>query len=396
MKKNNFLLPLSCFLLLIFLYSCSGNTETTDYQIKGKLSNSSGEMMALIDMNTNQPKTIDSVIINENGEFVFTKKVSQKGFYNIQFSASNFATLILDSSEHALIEGDAQKLGETYKVSGSKDSEIFFSFNHTTKDKFKRMEIIKYRQDSIRQVFQSYLNATSDSVSVDSLSRTLEPTFNAFAEEMKKISDDVTAYSKKFIDENSGSFASLAAIQMLNPEKNISYYVKIADALSAKYPDVAKLKEFKSYVDEMKNSAVGMPAPEITMNTPDGKSISLSLFKGKIVMVDFWASWCKPCREENPFVVSLYNKYKDKGFDIFSVSIDHDKNAWMEAIKKDNLIWKNHVSDVSGWQSPVVKLYGFSGIPFTVLLDKEGNIAAKNIRGPELEEKIKELLVISN
>ena len=392
MKKNNFLFPLSCFLLLVFLYSCSSNTETTAYQIKGKLTNSSGGMIELIDMNANQPKTIDSVTINESGEFVFTKKVSEKGFYSIQVSPSNFATLILDSSEHAFIEGDAQKLGETYKVTGSKDSEIFLLFNNTTKDKFQRMETIKHQQDSIRQVFESYLNSGTDSVSLDSLSRTLEPTFNAFAQEMKKISDDVNNYAKNFIDENTASFASLAAIQMLNPEENISYYIKLADALSATYPNVTNLKGFKSYVDEMKNSAVGMPAPEITMSSPDGKSISLSSLKGKIVMVDFWASWCKPCRAENPFIVSLYKKYKDKGFDIFSVSIDHDKNAWIEAIKKDNLSWKNHVSDLGGWQSPVVKLYGFNGIPFTVLLDKEGNIAAKNLRGPELEEKLKELL----
>lgn len=378
--------------LSFIIYSCSGTAEISDYQIKGKLTNSSGETVELIDMNSNQPKTIDSATISENGEFVFTNKVSEKGFYSVQLSPSNFATLILDSSEHVLIEGDAQKLAETYKVTGSKDSEIFLSFNNTTKDKFQRMEIIKHRQDSIRQVFESYLNSGTDSVSLDSLSRSLEPTFNAFAEEMKKISDEVNSYSKQFIDENTTSFASLAAIQMLNPDENISYYVKVADALSAKYPDVTNLKGFKAYVNELKSNAIGMPAPEITMNTPEGKSLSLSSLKGKIVVVDFWASWCKPCRAENPFIVSLYKKYKDKGFDIFSVSIDHDKNAWIDAVKKDNLSWKNHVSDLGGWQSPVVKLYGFNGIPFTVLLDKEGKIAAKNLRGPQLEEKIKELL----
>ena len=111
--------------------------------------------------------------------------------------------------------------------------------------------------------------------------------------------------------------------------------------------------------------------------------------------MDFWASWCKPCRAENPFVVSLYNKYKDKGLDIFSVSLDQQKEAWLQAIKADKLSWKNHVCDFKMWQSPVVSLYGFTGIPFACILDKKGNIAGKNLRGPELEEKIKELITAS-
>ena len=179
---------------------------------------------------------------------------------------------------------------------------------------------------------------------------------------------------------------------MLSPYRDISYFIKVSDALSARYPTIETLKEFKAYIDKKKQLAIGMTAPEININDRNGKPIALSSLKGKVVLVDFWASWCKPCRAANPFVVSLYNKYKDKGLDIYSVSLDFNKEAWLKAIDQDKLTWKNHVCDMKQWQSPVVALYGFNGIPFSCVIDKAGNIAGKNLQGPELEDKIKELL----
>lgn len=395
MKTNNLLFPFAYFLILSFLCSCSGNPQDENYQVKGKLTNSAGEMISLVNVNSREMKVVDSVKVDESGEFIFTKKVTEKGFYSIQTSKSNYATIIADSTEKIFFEGDAKNLSEGYKVSGSKDSEALVKFNELTKTNFKEMEKVRYAQDSIRRVFEAYMNTSGDSLELDSLSKVLEPTFNTLSENYQKILDQTNIYIRKFIDENTSSFAALAAVQMLTPDKDIDYYSKVADALTAAYPAVENLRGFKTYVDSKKKLAIGSPAPEIMMNDKDGKSIALSSLKGKIVLVDFWASWCKPCRAENPFVVSLYNKYKNKGFEIYSVSLDRDKNAWLEAIKKDNLSWKNHVSDLKQWESPVVPLYGFDGIPFTCILDKEGNIAAKNLRGPALEEKLKELLEVN-
>jgi len=137
---------------------------------------------------------------------------------------------------------------------------------------------------------------------------------------------------------------------------------------------------------------IGSKATEIALPNPEGKIMRLSDLNGKVVLLDFWASWCGPCRAENPNVVNLYNKYSTKGFAIFSVSLDVEVQAWKRAIKSDGLIWPNHVSDFKQWETPLVKQYQFNSIPYTVLIDKSGNISAVNLRGEELENKIISLL----
>lgn len=136
---------------------------------------------------------------------------------------------------------------------------------------------------------------------------------------------------------------------------------------------------------------VGTEAPDFTEMTPEGKPLKLSELRGKVVLIDFWASWCGPCRRENPNVVKAYERFKDKGFEILSVSLDTDRNKWLGAIEADKMTWK-HVSDLKGWSASAGKLYGVSGIPFTVLLDKQGRIIAKNLRGPALEEELAKIL----
>lgn len=134
----------------------------------------------------------------------------------------------------------------------------------------------------------------------------------------------------------------------------------------------------------------GGEAPDFTQDTPEGEPLALSSLRGKVILVDFWASWCGPCRRENPNVVNVYNAYKDKGFDVLSVSLDSDKGRWLSAIEKDKLTWK-HVSDLKGWGNEAAKMYGVSSIPATFLLDKEGKIIGRNLRGPALEAKLKEV-----
>ena len=143
-------------------------------------------------------------------------------------------------------------------------------------------------------------------------------------------------------------------------------------------------------VAEQKKTAIGAVAPEFSMNDTEGKAIALSSLKGKVVLVDFWASWCGPCRQENPNVVKVYQKYHSKGFEILGVSLDQRKEDWLKAVKDDNLTWI-HVSDLQYWQNAAARLYGVNAIPQSFLLDKDGKIIAKGLRGEQLEKKLAEL-----
>ena len=140
-----------------------------------------------------------------------------------------------------------------------------------------------------------------------------------------------------------------------------------------------------------KNSKYGQGdmAPDIVMNDPNGQERKLSDLRGKVVLLDFWASWCGPCRRENPSVVRAYEKYKDRGFEVFSVSLDSDASRWKKAIEQDQLTWPNHVSDLAGWRNAASREYGISSIPHTMLIDRDGSILATHLRGPAVESALR-------
>lgn len=186
--------------------------------------------------------------------------------------------------------------------------------------------------------------------------------------------------------------SALSGIMLGFMDKNNTVFVHFANIFINEYqndnPNVATFLTNK--VKSMASFNIGGEAPDFAQNNPDGEPISLSSLRGKVVMIDFWASWCGPCRKENPHVKKLYAQYKDKGFDILAVSLDRQKSRWTAAIEADGLPW-HHVSDLKGWKNEVALSYGVSSIPQTVLVDKDGKIIARNLRGPALDQKLAEI-----
>jgi len=209
-----------------------------------------------------------------------------------------------------------------------------------------------------------------------------------FDTENKKRTDAVVNY----LLANKNDLSVLMFIDLFPRDQYLALHQEIIKALYAKHPTQPIVAErYKIETSPANAGTVGALAPDLAFENPEGKILKLSDLKGKVVLLDFWAAWCRPCRMENPNVVNMYKKYNSKGFEVFSVSLDRDKNSWVKAIQDDELIWPYHVSDLKQWQSQAAKIYGVSSIPSTFLIDKEGKIIAKNLRGAALENALKEL-----
>lgn len=263
------------------------------------------------------------------------------------------------------------------------------------------------------------LNATMNGRNIE----TYDVTGGLYVEDMATWSADLdNGKIKQYIEttEEDKPLLHLYLVEKLDLAANIKAYKKVLASLQNTYPNDLYTKQFNSKVLSMEAKlkaqpvAVGLEAPEINLPNPDGKKMSLSALKGDVVLLDFWASWCRPCRMTNPHVVELYKKYHKKGFDIFNVSLDGlddkrlaayqnnpdmvakamelEKEKWKAAIKADKLTWKNHVSELRSWSSPIAATYGVNSIPKTFLIDRKGIIRYQNLRGQALEDAIKTLL----
>lgn len=213
----------------------------------------------------------------------------------------------------------------------------------------------------------------------------------AVQEAYAKLMTDAQAKETELIKANPDSYVSTFVIVSGMGQMEYEQLKERYNLLGEKAKASAQGKAIAAQIAKLESTAIGQIAPNFTITTPEGESISLYDIKGKVKLIDFWASWCGPCRGENPHVVEIYKEYHPKGLEIFGVSLDNNKEAWVKAIADDGLVWK-HGSDLKGWQSAPAQLYSVSGIPHTVLLDENNKIIAKNLRGDELKQKIAELL----
>ena len=357
--------------LLFLSIACTKTEEKKGFIVKGTIRNLIGTQITIQELTPKGLVFIDSATVAPDGSFEFNGNISERTFCVIQMNNSA-AVLVVDSMAEILLNIDANK-PEEYTVKGSSETEIL---KQLLKVNNKYMQLVKtiegkYAQfgDNIPPVaVQEQIRAEYDSI------------VKAREVEMQQTTLQI---------EN--SLVPYFATNYLMPQANFDFLKQVD---SKYYNEFAKSKyaqDLHKRIEILGKTAEGSLAPDIVLQDPFGKTISLSSLRGKTVLVDFWASWCRPCREESPNLVKAYNKYKIRGFEIFSVSLDDNRDAWQKAINDDKMLW-THVSDLMKWNSSVVNLYNIESIPFTVLIDAEGKIVAKNLRGKALEEKLAEIL----
>lgn len=335
-------------LILLFLTPFLGITQTkTTIKIKAK--KSKGEVVYLQKADKNKQVIIDSAKFNMFGVAKLTADIPSTDYYQVTKNQKDGIPLILQGNESVKIN-TSNDLVTDYSISGSEDSELLHAYFGVKNNK-------------------------------------------------KITKDSLANYAEKFVEEHNKSLAVFIALGDVKDQKK--YFELAEKGIGESFPNSQYHQVLKQAVQAINAPAQSAPkqngvgigdlAPELNMPSPEGEIITLESLRGKYVLIDFWASWCGPCRRENPNVVKAYNKYKEAGFEVYSVSLDRDKNRWIQAIKQDGLIWPSHVSDLKQWRSAATGLYGFSGIPYTVLIDKEGKVIATRLRGGQLEAKLQEL-----
>ena len=302
----------------------------------------------------------------KNGSFEFTGNVSEPtGAYIMVIGQRGAIPFML---ENANITVNAGQAGLT--VTGSEGQKIYDQF----------MAINASAQQEAMKLQQEYQAANGDQAKIQ-----------AVQEAYAKLMTDAQAKETELIKANPDSYVSTFVIVSSMGQMEYEQLKERYSLLGEKAKASAQGKAIAAQIAKLESTAIGQIAPNFTITTPEGESISLYDIKGKVKLIDFWASWCGPCRGENPHVVEIYKEYHPKGLEIFGVSLDNNKEAWVKAIADDGLVWK-HGSDLKGWQSAPAQLYSVTGIPHTVLLDENNKIIAKNLRGDELKQKIAELL----
>ncbi|MCF6241019.1 MAG: AhpC/TSA family protein [Bacteroidales bacterium] len=334
--------------LLFVLFGTSLIFSQTNVKITGNIQNKGNfDKIYLEDIVTQQE--LASTDLSDKGDFSLEATVDKANFYRLRLDQENYLILIIEPNENISVKADVKELYSP-EIKGSKNSSLIYSTFKSSQEFDEKIE--KYAQ---------------------------------------KVQKEKQVYLRKFILDNLNSLSTLFFIDELSIENDFDVYKKLDKSLYAKYPDNFLVLELHKKVQGADFLSIGSAAPEIDLPNPEGVNIKLSSLRGKYVLIDFWAAWCRPCRFESPNMVKLYDTYNKKGFEIYSVSLDKTKEAWVKAIQQDGLGKWTHVSDLQYWNSAAGRDYGVESIPFTVLIDKEGKIIAKGLRGEDLEKKLAEI-----
>ncbi len=358
---------LSIALGILLLASCT-NTQKNKYQITGKINGKVAAKAYLQLYESGEMTIIDSANF-VNGTFKFKGSLSSPDYYYIQIGESQNRISFFVENSKITITAHADSLQHA-KITGSKTNNDYNAFNES------------------KTVFDNKLNAIYNDykkAETDELKTKIEIKYDSI--------DNLKAeYTKNYIVNNNSSMLAPFIIQReLVYKIDLQELLALTDTLNPELIENKYTKKLYKRIELLRNLQPGKPAVVFTQNDTAGNPISLSDFKGKYLLIDFWASWCVPCRKANPTVVAMFNKYSAKGFTILSVSMDDNKEKWIKAIETDGLTW-SHVSTLNGWKNPVGKLYAVNSIPHTILIDPDGNIVKRGLHAEELDGLLGSLL----
>ncbi|HIF14086.1 MAG TPA: AhpC/TSA family protein [Bacteroidetes bacterium] len=368
-------------LSLTFVLGSLFALNALEYQISGEIKYAEGKMLYLEEIYAQEFRLVDTITINKNGKFEFNGTINESGIFRLKIDDGHFWWLILEDFPIDL------KLNfrviDRYSIVGSAASHTLNHFLKKQRGFLKRMQVLK--QSLFKQKQEQSLALTPDVQSAQQFKK-----IRVINNQLEELGIEYFSFLQSYID-TSENLTAVVAAENLPAEEYPDYLRKAIKSLNKRFKNSKYVAQLSDVVESKLKLIIGAHAPEIIMPAPDETIIELSSLKGKVVLLDFWASWCRPCRMENPHVVKLYEKYKRKGFAVFSVSLDQRKTSWIKAIEADGLKWKYHVSDLKGWRNAAAVEYEVRGVPSTFLLDKKGRIIAKDLRGYALDRKLKEI-----